>query len=152
MHKKFIEKFKNDIKETQTQDANLSFQVNPQKITEMCQFLKENNYRSLLNLTASDQKDKFRIIYSFLNIKKDKRINLFTEISRENPEIESIAKMFHPADWYEREVYDLFGIKFNNHPDLRRIMLPDDWQGYPLRKDYQDKDVIKLKFTYKILV
>lgn len=144
MQKKLTEKFKNDIKKTQTQDENLSFQVKPQKITEICQFLKKNNYKSLLNLTASDQKNKFTLIYNLLNLKKNKRINLITSINRKKPEIESIATIFPPANWYEREVYDLFGIKSNNHPDLRRIMLPDDWQGHPLRKDYKDKDVIKL--------
>ena len=58
---------------------------------------------------------------------------------RENPAVDTVSDIWKTAEFHEREVYDLFGIKFNNHPDLRRILLEEDWEGYPLRKDYKDE-------------
>jgi NADH:ubiquinone oxidoreductase subunit C len=67
------------------------------------------------------------------------------KLDRDNPEIETVCKIWRTAEFHEREVYDLFGVKFLNHPDLRRLMMTDDWIGWPLRKDYDDPvNMIKL--------
>ena len=60
------------------------------------------------------------------------------ELDRDKPEIDSVYEVYKTADWLEREVFDLFGVQYRNHPDLRRIMLPEDWEGHPLRKDYEE--------------
>ncbi len=77
------------------------------------------------------------VIYNFYSIPFDHHLMLKVILSRENPEIESVGEIWRTALWHEREAYDLLGIHFKNHPDLRRILLPADWEGYPLRKDYQ---------------
>ncbi|PPR49743.1 MAG: hypothetical protein CFH14_00993, partial [Alphaproteobacteria bacterium MarineAlpha5_Bin4] len=95
-------------------------------------------FDQLIDITAVDYPSnelRFELIYIFLSMKKNKRIVLKTLI-REDSGIETITPIYKSADWYERECYDLFGIKFFNHPDLRRIMTDYNFEGYPLRKDF----------------
>jgi NADH:ubiquinone oxidoreductase subunit C len=75
-------------------------------------------------------------VYHLHSIERNDRLRLKCRIGGENPEIASVTSVWRSANWYEREVFDLFGIRFLNHPDLRRILMPDDWEGYPLRKNY----------------
>ena len=77
----------------------------------------------------------FEVVYHLYSVPFAKRVRLKVWLS-EDEEVESVYSVWPAANWYEREVYDMFGIKFANHPDLRRILLPEDWEGYPLRKDY----------------
>ncbi|MCS7185130.1 MAG: NADH-quinone oxidoreductase subunit C [bacterium] len=84
-------------------------------------------------------RDRFELLYLFRNTKTNAAVLLRVEIQRENPEIESLCSFFKSAEWQEDEVYDLFGIKFKNHPFLRRILLWNEFDGYPLRKDYIHK-------------
>ena len=76
------------------------------------------------------------MIYELHSISRKERLRLKCRVRGEDPVIESVVSVWRSANWYEREVFDLFGIRFLNHPDLRRIMMPDDWEGHPLRKDY----------------
>ncbi|MEP3388570.1 MAG: NADH-quinone oxidoreductase subunit C [Reichenbachiella sp.] len=92
-------------------------------------------------LTAIDngqEANTMEVIYNLYSIPLEHSIMIKTVISRENPEIETVTHLWKTADWHEREAYDLFGITFNNHPDLRRILMPADWEGYPMRKDYEE--------------
>ena len=103
--------------------------------------LKDNEYLSynqLIDITAIDYPSKekrFELVYILLSMKQNKRIVLKTLLD-ENDSIDSLNEVFIASDWYERECYDLFGISFNNHPDLRRIMTDYNFEGYPLRKDF----------------
>ena len=103
--------------------------------------LKNNeiyNFDQLIDMTAVDypsREKRFELIYVLLSMKKNKRIILKTFIS-ENENLDSIFDIFKSSNWYERECYDLFGINFNNHPDLRRIMTDYNFEGHPLRKDF----------------
>ena len=103
--------------------------------------LKNNeaySFDQLIDITAVDYPSKekrFEMIYILLSMKKNKRIILKTFIG-ENEELDSIFEVFKSSNWYERECYDLFGINFNNHPDLRRIMTDYNFEGHPLRKDF----------------
>ncbi|MEO9485800.1 MAG: NADH-quinone oxidoreductase subunit C [Ekhidna sp.] len=111
-------------------------------IHKVCDFLHTHDttyFDSLSCLTGLDngeEKDSMEIIYSLYSIPFDLHLMLKVELPRKNPKIDSVSDIWKTADWLERETYDLLGIHFNNHPDLRRILLPSDWEGYPLRKDY----------------
>ena len=110
-------------------------------ILKTIQFLKEDQnlqYNQLIDLTAIDypsRKNRFDVVYILLSMTQNKRVIIKTSL-KENENIESITSIHKAADWYERECYDLFGIKFLNHPDLRRIMTDYNFEGHPLRKDF----------------
>lgn len=90
----------------------------------------------LKNLTAVDEGDRLTVVYHLYSMRKRHKLTLKVDLDRQQPQVDSASVIWPTANWQEREVFDLFGIHFNHHPDLRRIMLPEDWVGYPLRKDY----------------
>ena len=99
---------------------------------------KSLSFNQLIDITAIDYPSKekrFELVYILLSMKKNKRVILKTQLE-ENDNIDSLTEIFQASNWYERECYDLFGIKFNNHPDLRRIMTDYNFEGFPLRKDF----------------
>ena len=112
-----------------------------QDVVKLLSELKNNEtycFDQLIDITAVDYPSKekrFELIYILLSMKKNKRIILKTSV-RENENLDSIFEVFKCSNWYERECYDLFGINFNNHPDLRRIMTDYNFEGHPLRKDF----------------
>jgi NADH-quinone oxidoreductase subunit C len=118
----------------------LTLEIAPVKIASVCGFLKyDQTFVRLSTVTAVDRfpaEPRFEVVYHLHSIEHNERIRLKCRLAAENPVIESVTSVWRGADWYEREVFDLFGISFSNHPDLRRIMMPDDWEGHPLRKDY----------------
>ena len=120
--------------------GELTLEIAPAKIASVCGFLKyDQTFVRLSTVTAVDRhpaEPRFEVVYHLHSIEHNERVRLKCRLHGEDPVIESVTGVWRGANWYEREVFDLFGIKFLNHPDLRRIMLPDDWEGYPLRKDY----------------
>ncbi len=83
------------------------------------------------------------VIYHLYSIPFNVSLMLKVVLPRENPEVDSLCSVWKSANWLEREVYDMFGIQFKNHPDLRRILMPNDWEGFPLRKDYQHQELYR---------
>ncbi len=118
----------------------LTLEIDPAQIVNVCRKLKgEQSYVRLSTVTGVDrfpEKPRFEVVYHLHSIERNERLRLKCRISGENPEIDSVTGVWRSANWYERETFDLFGIRFRNHPDLTRIMMPDDWEGHPLRKDY----------------
>jgi len=112
----------------------------PEKIRGACQLLKEHQgFARLSSITAVDRypaEPRFEVVYHLHSIENNQRIRLKCSLPGEHPEIDSVVGVWRSANWYEREVFDLFGIGFRNHPNLKRIMMPDDWEGHPLRRDY----------------
>ncbi len=98
--------------------------------------LRENGYDFLSFITAIDRNENFEVVYLFRNLNENKEEFIKCIIPKENPKIPTISDIFYGANWHERETYDLFGIIFEGHEDLRRILLPEDYEGHPLRKDF----------------
>jgi NADH-quinone oxidoreductase subunit C len=99
----------------------------------------------LFCLTNIDWKTHFTMVYHFSSTIHRHTIVVKVKLDRNNPEIETVSDIWRTAEMLEREVYDLFGVKFLYHPDLRRLIMPDDWEGWPLRKDFEDPvNMIKL--------
>jgi NADH/F420H2 dehydrogenase subunit C len=94
-------------------------------------------------VTAVDRGDEFELVYRLTSTQFGVGLFLKTEVPRDEAVIETISDLWPAANWQEREVYDMFGIEFRGHPDLRRILLPEDWVGFPLRKDYDDPSMIR---------
>ena len=100
----------------------------------------DNSFDYMFCQTGIDFPEHIEVLYHLRNTQNNSEIVIKARIEdRENPAIDSVFDLYKTADFHEREIFDLFGVKFNNHPDLRRILLDDDWEGYPLRKDYVDE-------------
>jgi len=115
--------------------------VPSEKIHSLAKYLRENSFAGfdyLFCLSGVDWKDHFMVVYHLTSRKFRHSIVLKVKIAdRNNPTVDTVCDIWKVAELMEREVYDLFGVKFNNHPDLRRLFLDDTW-GFPLRKDYKD--------------
>lgn len=99
----------------------------------------ETAFDYLICLSGVDYGDSLAVVYHIESTTHRHMIVLKVKTTdRENPNFDTVCHIWRSAEWFEREVYDLLGVKFNNHPDLRRLLLPDDWVGHPLRKDYKD--------------
>ena len=120
--------------------GELTLEIATPKIASICGFLKyDQTFVRVSTVTAVDRypaEPRFEIVYHLHCIERNERLRLKCRLPGTDPAIESVTGVWRGAGWYEREVFDLFGVRFLNHPDLRRILMPDDWEGYPLRKDY----------------
>jgi len=122
--------------------ADGTLQVTRSQLHSAAADLKELGFERFGMITAVDLGDDFELVYRLQSGRFGVGLFLKTEVPRDEAVIETITDLWPAADWQEREVYDMFGIEFRGHPDLRRILLPEDWVGYPLRKDYRDDSVI----------
>jgi NADH-quinone oxidoreductase subunit C len=120
--------------------AELTLEIASSKIASICGFLKyDQSFVRLSTVTAVDRypaEPRFEIVYHLHSVERNQRLRLKAMLPGADPVIETVTGVWRGAGWYEREVFDLFGVRFFHHPDLRRILMPDDWEGYPLRKDY----------------
>lgn len=105
--------------------------------------LKGLGFDRLGMVTAVDRGEHFEMVYRLTSRSMSVGMFLKCEVPRSNPRTRSLAALWPAAIWQEREVYDMFGIEFDDHPDMRRILLPEEWVGYPLRKDYHDDRIIR---------
>lgn len=138
--------------------------VKPSRIREIARFLRdEHHFESLMCLSGLDTRglrvstkpipadapkgtkpeaavEEFAVVYHLASMKTGAKIALRVGLGLENPTVPTVSDIWRVANWHEREAYDMFGIKFEGHPDLKRILCPDDWEGFPLRKDYKMPD------------
>ena len=94
----------------------------------------------LTGLDNGPEAATMEVIYHLASVPYNYQLAVKVTVDRENPEVDSVSDIWKSANWHEREAYDLLGIRFRNHPDLRRILLPADWEGFPLRKDYREQE------------
>jgi NADH-quinone oxidoreductase subunit C len=112
------------------------------RLVGVCEFLVGDpslRFTFLADLTTVDRfplEPRFELNYQLLSIEKVLRLRLRVKLAGADPSIQTVTGVWPTANWHERETFDLFGIRFHGHPDLRRILMPEDWEGYPLRKDY----------------
>jgi NADH-quinone oxidoreductase subunit C len=138
------EKYSKDIEEVRMPqeyptDVPIVF-VRKEAIVDLLRFVKEQagfEYNILSDITATDEEaePRFEVIYNLFSLQNKNRIR-FKVRAKEGEDVPTVTSVWKAADWAEREVYDMFGVKFKGHPDLRRILMDDRWVGHPLRKDY----------------
>lgn len=118
---------------------DLVVEVAKGKLLETCRFLKDTpdfEFNFLIFITAVDRGDYLEVVYCLRSMSSFRQILLKVQVPADNPEVPSLNGIWPAANFDERETYDLLGVKFTGHPDLTRILLPDDWEGFPLRKSY----------------
>jgi NADH-quinone oxidoreductase subunit C len=118
-----------------------TLEIRAEQLLEVARVLvaPPTSFRLLSDVTCVDFPDapgRFRLAYQLYSLESGARLRLRVWAGAENPEVDSVTSVWPTANWHEREVYDLMGVRFRGHPDLARIMMPDDWDGHPLRKDY----------------
>jgi len=109
------------------------------RIMEYLQTEPSLEFNFLSDISVVDRlpaEPRFELNYHLVSLPNRQRLRLRVWLSGADPTVDSLTPVYPTADWHEREIFDLFGVRFEGHPDLRRILLPDDWEGYPLRKDY----------------
>ena len=140
-------KFGDKVQEVSLEAVDPVATVDASSLQEICTFLKTESelaFTSLMCLSSVDHdEENLRIVYHLDSIEKNHKVTLQVIVPKLKPQVPSVNAVWRTADWHEREAFDLMGIKFENHPDFRRILLPDDWEGYPLRKDYEVQEVYR---------
>ena len=141
LEKKINSELTTKINSSRINHEQLEIQIDKESLLDVVIFLKKNNstkFRQLIDITAVDyigSENRFKMIYLLLSHEYNLRINITFSIN-ENEVVNSLTKIFPSANWMEREVFDMYGIKFNDHPDLRRILTDYGFSGHPLRKDF----------------
>lgn len=138
---KLREKFAASVLDVREFRGEVTITVKREDIVEICNFLKSSlAYNLCTDVTAVDylgkQDPRFMIVYNLYSIPNKDRLRVKAGVPESDCTIDTVSCVWNSANWLEREVYDLMGITFNGHPDLRRILMTDDWVGHPLRKDY----------------
>ena len=142
---KFGEEVVFDFHADPAKDKDPWFQVSPYQIEAVCEIMRtddEMKFDYLECITGVDYPDekKIYVIYHVYSYAKKHRAVLKVLLDREDPAMPTLVNVWSTANWQERECFDLLGVLFEGHPDLRRLLLPDDWEGHPLRKDFEEKE------------
>jgi len=156
---KNLEKLINSELSSKIKNSSITFdellvEINESDLLDVIQFLKTNDtckFRQLIDIAGVDYPDdekRFQLVYLFLSHEKNTRIKVFFKF-KPDQNINSITKIFPSANWMEREVFDMYGVKFKNHPDLRRILTDYGFKGHPLRKDFPLTGFNEVRYSEK---
>ena len=154
-----ITSFQNNLSDTlresvlsiKEEHGHIIFKISSNAILDVVKFLRSKkgfSFTTLIDITAIDfpaKEKRFQLIYHFLSMTENKRCKIVTDIS-DHQAINSITSLFECANWFEREIFDLFGIKFSAHPDLRRILTDYGFEGHPLRKDFPTSGFLEVRY------
>lgn len=133
LQKHFAEKIVID----KAEDTYLEVTVDPSVFLQAAEFFKKMGFGSLSDISSVDYKDHFLVVYQLFSFTENNHVCLQVRLDDyQNPQIDSLYSLWKTADWHEREVYDLMGIRFVNHPNLKRILMWEGYEGHPLRKDF----------------
>ena len=130
------------VEEALTFRDEVTLFVRPSSLVRICEFLRDApdlRFNYLSDVTALDHypnEPRFEVVYHLYSIETNQSLRVKVRLPGDDPRVTSVVPVWPGANAFEREVYDLFGVHFEGHPDLRRIVMPEDWEGYPLRKDY----------------
>ena len=142
---KLAERFPGSILETHSHRGDDTAVVKKEDIVDVCTFLRDDEallYNFMMDLTAVDymgKEPRFEVVYHLYSLKYNRRVRIKARVSESDCSIDSIVPIWISADWFEREAFDMYGITFTGHPELRRILLYEGFEGHPLRKDYPIK-------------
>jgi NADH-quinone oxidoreductase subunit C len=140
--RRLLEALPDAVHGTHARLGDATAQVDPARILDVLRRLRDDpglEFEMLTDLTAVDylgEEPRFEVVYHLYSVAKNHRLRLKARVPEDKPEIDSAVPVYASANWMEREVFDLYGIWFRDHPDLRRLLLYDEFQGHPLRKDY----------------
>lgn len=138
-----VGKFGESVEDASTPLGESAVLVPRERILEVLSYLRDGaeiSFEFLMDVTAVDylgRRPRFEVVYQLYSLAGKKRLRVKTAVDEEDPELESATPLFKSANWFEREVWDMFGIRFRGHPDLRRILMYEGFEGHPLRKDYE---------------
>ncbi len=140
--KSIVKELKKEFKAKVTESfGQTSLLVKADRIVELSKSLRDTyHFEQISDITAVDyypeNKPRFHVVYQFNSYKYNLRVEVRVPVNEDELVVDSVEPIYPNANWFEREIWDMFGIKFEGHPDLRRILMPYDWEGHPLRKDY----------------
>lgn len=132
--------FSDDLIDVYQSSGDTFVRIDSNSIVHICTYLRdEHHFIYLSDVFGADRftsEERFEVIYNMLNLRTPQRLFIKVWLEEENPVVDSVSSVWKSASWPERETYDMFGILFNNHPDLRRMYMPEDFEYYPLRKEF----------------
>ncbi len=140
LHKELSQKFSGEFTLVEAEKGTSHIFVPKEQLLEVCKYLKDSEHElhTLEVITGCDYPpDTIEVTYMLASFTKNLEVMLKVKLDRANPEVDSVVPVWNAANFQERECYDMVGVLFKGHPDLRRILCPDDWEGFPLRKDYE---------------
>ena len=138
------ERFGEKILESTTDGLNPFSVVDATSLLEISTFARNDDRLEMDHLEllgGADYRDRIEVVYVLYSMKHHHRYTLKCRLPREAPHLSTVESLWSVANWHEREAYDMFGVVFDGHSDMRRILCPDDWEGYPLRKDYEAPEI-----------
>lgn len=134
--------FGDAVTESEVKGVEVRLTVRSEASWEVCRFLRDRGFEYLNCVSGADWMSHLEVVYDLSSLRHPNKVHLRVPVDRTNPVIRTVTDIWRGANWHERECYDLFGVRFEGHPDLRRILLPEDWVGFPLRKDYTDERMV----------
>lgn len=136
------QKFGDAITQSEVKGVEVRLTVTPEQSWDVCRLLRNIGFEYLNCISGADWMTHLEVVYDLSSLQHPNKAHLRVPVDRDNPVVRTVTDIWRGANWHERECYDLFGVRFDGHPDLRRILLPEDWVGYPLRKDYTDERLV----------